>query len=322
MTDQSEILNDPKYRAVLDHGFVGLKDHMGDDSAIVQAARVSYAKGTKSVNEDKGLIRYLLRHRHSTPFEMVEFKFHIRIPIFVARQWIRHRTASVNEESARYSEMTDQFYIPNLEDIQPQSDDNKQGRAGELSEKDRAGAQWFMEAACDHAHQSYKVLLGDRIGNDPENPGFDVLYDPYREDGPMLTSDFPGTAREIARIVMPLASYTEMYWKIDLHNLMHFLRLRADGHAQKEIRVFAETMIDLIRPIVPVAMEAFDDYVRGALNISRMERELLRDLLTSVRPPDDKLDEMIRRKGGIKEFALSRGMSVRELRQFRDEFGI
>lgn len=234
---------------------------------------------------------------NTTPFEMCELKFHARAPILALRQWIRHRTANVNEESARYSEMTDEFYIPDLDVIQPQSKDNKQGRAGEFSLAQKIEFRDAIAESYEHSYATYKGLLG-----------------PDDKD-PLL-------ARELARTVMPVGSYSEFYWKIDLWNLMHFLKLRADSHAQYEIRVYAQAMADIITPIFPVAMEAFDDYIRNALTLSRMERELLKELVTSTRSGVEKLDELLRRAGSEKEFARLRGMSLREFREFRQSFGL
>ncbi|GAB4516939.1 MAG: FAD-dependent thymidylate synthase [Phycisphaerales bacterium] len=238
---------------VLDHGLVALVDAMPrlvpegqtGDSAIVQAARVSYGAGTKRVNEDRGLIRYLLRHRHTTPFEMVEFKFHCAMPIFVARQWIRHRTANVNEYSGRYSIMPDRFYRPDAENIRQQSTSNRQGGDG----------------AADQTTADRFLALLERT---------ERLHQEYLE----LTEQ--GLARELARIPLPQSLYTEWYWKIDLHNLLHFLSLRIDPHAQQEIRVYAQAMLDLIEPIVPVTVEAFRDYRMGAVNLTRLEVEAMR----------------------------------------------
>lgn len=240
-------------RQVLDHGFVALVDCMPRlapagktaDAAIVQAARVSYGEGTKQVNEDRGLIRYLLRHRHTTPFEMVEFKFHIAMPMFVARQWIRHRTANVNEYSARYSIVPDRFYRPTAESIRAQSASNRQGGDGLV---DAGTAQDFL-------------LLLDRA---------EALYKDYMS----LTEK--GVARELARAALPVSVYTEWYWKCDLHNLFHFLSLRMDSHAQYEIRVFAEAMYELIKPIVPLSCEAFVDYRLGAMHLTRLEIDAIR----------------------------------------------
>lgn len=231
----------------LDHGFVRLVDVMGDDSAIVQAARVSYGTGTKTVHQDRGLIRYLMRHSHTTPFEMVEFKFHVKLPIFVARQWIRHRTANVNEYSGRYSEMSEHCYVPDPSQIRPQSSTNKQGRSNEDLPPDVVDS------------------IRDRLVR-----GQVSAYDDYR------TNLEAGLARELARINLPVSNYTEWYWKIDLHNLFHFLRLRIDDHAQYEIRVYGEAIAALIRPYVPLAFEAFEDYVLHSMRLSRLEVELLK----------------------------------------------
>jgi len=236
-----------------EHGLVSLVDVMPRmapagktaDFAIVQAARVSYGAGTKQVNEDRGLIRYLARHRHSTPFEMVEFKFHHVMPIFVARQWIRHRTANVNEYSARYSVVRDRFYQPSIENVRKQSAANRQGGDEPM---DQATAQEFLDYL-DKVEESYKD------------------YERLMEKG---------VAREIARIGLPVNVYTEWYWKIDLHNLFHFLSLRMDAHAQQEIRDYANAMYALIQPIVPIAAEAFLDYNFGALHLTRLEVEAIK----------------------------------------------
>jgi thymidylate synthase (FAD) len=238
----------------LDKGFVKLVDAMPRlvpgttaDYAIVQAARVSYGDGTKSVSEDRGLIRYLLRHTHTTPFEMVEFKFHCKMPIFVARQWIRHRTANVNEYSGRYSVMKDEFYIPDIDNIRQQSKTNKQGGDQQMSTMDAQGFLDVLNETCDKAYATYQEYIEK------------------------------GVAREQSRMILPVNNYTEWYWKIDLHNLFHFLGLRCDKHAQMEIRVFADAMLKLIEPIVPVAVEAWNDYHdhRGAIKLTRLEIEAL-----------------------------------------------
>lgn len=242
----------------LDHGFVSLVDTMPRlvpedrktaDFAIVQAARVSYGDGTKTVNEDRGLIRYLLRHTHTTPFEMVEFKFHCKMPIFVARQWIRHRTANVNEYSGRYSVMKDEFYLPKTDQVRQQSKSNKQG--GEEKAEESLGLQFSSEL--------------ERLS--------DETYGAYEA---FLTS---GVSREQARMILPVNLYTEWYWKIDLHNLFHFLALRCDSHAQYEIRVFADAMLQLVEPIVPLAVEAWNDYHdrRGAIKLTRLELEAIQN---------------------------------------------
>ncbi len=225
----------------LDYGFVRLVDYMGDDGAVVQAARVSYGAGTKSVSEDRGLIRYLMRNRHTTPFEMVEFKFHCKLPIFVARQWIRHRTASVNEYSGRYSTMKDEFYMPELEVIARQSNANKQGR-DELLTPEQA------EVVREILKRDYATVMGD--------------YNRLME---------MGVAKELARVGLSLGAYTEWYWKIDLHNLLHFLGLRLDAHAQYEIRVFANAMASILKDAVPASYEAFLDYRLNALTLSAPE---------------------------------------------------
>lgn len=261
----------------LDKGFVRLIDVMGDDAAIVQAARVSYGSGTKKVLEDRGLIRYLLRHAHTTPFEMVEFKFHVKLPIFVARQWIRHRTANVNEYSGRYSEMKDEFYTPQPNDIRPQSVLNKQGRSDET----------LPEGMADQAANAFKA-------------GQDEAYAQYQE---FLEQ---GIAREIARINLPVSNYTEWYWKIDLHNLFHFLRLRIDAHAQYEIRVFAEAIAELVKPFVPHAWQAFEDYVLNAHRMTAPELKVMKHLLESMEfPSDETLAEL--------------GLKGREAVEFKDK---
>lgn len=282
MTLRSEISNEDKnYLKILDHGFVGIVDAMPNvhgegDTAIVQAARVSYGKGTKAVSTDRNLIRYLLRNDHTSPFEMVEFKFHLKMPIFVARQLVRHRTASINEWSGRYSEMTDEFYIPEHEHIKPQSKDNKQGREGEISEFNKNGVVWVLETAHENAYRAYKSLLGERIDD------FYDLYSPAGDDENSRIFDEgfenQGIARELARIVMPLSNYTEMYWKIDLNNLFRFLRLRLDKHAQYEIRVLAKAIYDLAKPYAPFAFEAFEDYKLNSATFYGKELELIKEL--------------------------------------------
>ncbi|RBP94863.1 thymidylate synthase (FAD) [Rhodobacter sp. 140A] len=238
---------------VLDHGLVRVIDYMGDDAAICQAARVSYGRGTKAVSDDRGLIRYLMRHWHSTPFEMCEVKFHVKLPVFVARQWIRHRTANVNEYSARYSILDREFYIPAPENLAAQSTVNNQGR-GQVLE----GAE---------AARVLDLLREDAMRS----------YDHYED---MLTPDAEagklGLARELARMNLPANIYTQWYWKIDLHNLFHFLRLRADTHAQYEIRVYAETMCAIVKDWVPAAYEAFEDYRLGGQTLSGKAVEVLK----------------------------------------------
>nr|WP_218128365.1 FAD-dependent thymidylate synthase [Rhodospira trueperi] len=240
---------------VLDHGFVRVVDYMGDDGAVVQAARVSYGRGTKQVREDRGLIRYLMRHRHTTPFEMCEIKFHVKLPIFVARQWIRHRTANVNEYSARYSVMDREFYIPAPEHLAAQSSDNRQGRGTVLEGAEAAEVLDILRGDAVRCHANYEHMLGT-------------------DDDARL-----GLARELARMNLTLNTYTQWYWKTDLHNLMHFLSLRADSHAQFEIRVYAEVMLDLMARWVPVIHEAFRDYRMGGLHLSRPALSVVRRAL-------------------------------------------
>ena len=246
---------------VLDHGFVRLVDYMGNDAAIVQAARVSYGAGTKTTREDRGLIRYLLRHRHTSPLEMCEIKLHVKLPIFVARQWIRHRTGSFNEVSARYSILPRDFYVPRPENIAVQSTVNKQGRGAVLSAEDAEDVHTTLHAASAGAYETYEGLLNDRGEGTPADP-----------DAPML-------ARELARSALTLNFYTEWYWKTDLHNLLHFLALRLDPHAQYEIRVYAEVIAAMVRDWCPFAWEAFEDFRVGAVSLSRQEAEMLRDSL-------------------------------------------
>lgn len=249
---------------VHEHGFVALVDAMPRlvpqgqtaDSAVVQAARVSYGQGTKQVNEDRGLIRYLMRHRHTTPFEMVEFKFHVAMPIFVARQWIRHRTANVNEYSGRYSIIPDHFYKPTLDAVRKQSATNRQGGEETFA---AAGEDADGEARTARAFLDYL----DRA---------EALYHEYSR----LTA--AGVSRELARIGLPVSVYTQWYWKCDLHNILRFLSLRLDRHAQAEIRVYAEAMAALLEPIVPVTMEAFRDYELESVRLSRLEADAVRSL--------------------------------------------
>jgi thymidylate synthase (FAD) len=256
-------LEEMLYRAipVLDHGFVRAIDYMGDDAAIVQAARVSYGRGTRRVSEDAGLIRYLMRHRHSTPFEMCEIKFHVKLPIFVARQWIRHRTANVNEYSARYSVLDREFYIPAPEHLAAQSAQNRQGRGEVLAGEEAA---WVLEVLRDDAARCYghyaEMLNEDESG---------AARDPGRQ----------GLARELARMNLTLNTYTQWYWKTDLHNLLHFLALRADAHAQYEIRAYAEAMMRTVAAWVPAAFAAFEDYRLAAVTLSAPMLAVVRRML-------------------------------------------
>jgi thymidylate synthase (FAD) len=235
---------------VLDHGFIRVIDYMGDDAAIVQAARVSYGRGTRRVSEDAGLIRYLMRHRHSTPFEMCEIKYHVKLPIFVARQWIRHRTANVNEYSARYSVMDREFYIPAPEQLAAQSASNRQGRGDVLEGEEAAAVLDLLRADAGRAHDDYAWMLNEDADGAP--------LDPARQ----------GLARELARMNLTLNTYTQWYWKTDLHNLLGFLSLRADAHAQYEIRVYADAMMETVRAWVPASFAAFEDYRMGAVTLS------------------------------------------------------
>ncbi len=247
---------------VLDHGFIRVIDYMGDDSAIVQAARVSYGKGTKKVNEDRGLINYLMRHWHSTPFEMCEMKFHVKLPIFVARQWIRHRTANVNEYSARYSVMDKEFYIPDPTQLAPQSKANHQGRGGDtLSPAESARVLDILKQDSEQVYGHYEELMNaDQAGN-------------------VLDESKSGIARELARMNLTLNYYTQWYWKIDLHNLFHFLMLRADPHAQYEIRVYADAMINVVKQWVPFAYEAFEEHRLNGARFSRTGLAVLKRML-------------------------------------------
>ncbi|MEM6309902.1 MAG: FAD-dependent thymidylate synthase [Pseudomonadota bacterium] len=238
---------------VLDHGFVRVIDYMGDDAAICQAARVSYGRGTKSVQNDEGLIRYLMRHWHSTPFEMCEIKLHVKLPVFVARQWIRHRTANVNEYSARYSILDREFYIPAAEHLAAQSVVNNQGRGATLEGEEAARVLEYLKADSARAYDHYEDMIS--------------------QDGQA------GLARELARMNLPANIYTQWYWKVDLHNLLHFLRLRADAHAQYEIRVYADEMCKLVADWVPFAYRAFEDYRMGGATLSATALDCLRRML-------------------------------------------
>lgn len=239
---------------VLDHGFVMLVDYMGGDSSIVQAARVSYGSGTKTFREDEGLIRYLMRHDHTTPFEMVEFKFAMRMPFFVARQIVRHRTVSINEYSARYSVVPDFYYIPEKDDITAQSATNRQGRDSEKKLPNEV-VEWFRNSVTEHSKDSYS------------------LYEKALESG---------IPRELARMVLPLNYYTEWYWKINLHNMFHFLQLRIDPHAQEETRRYAMAMAEIVKIAVPVAYKAFEDFSLHAVRFSEKESMAVKDMLNGA----------------------------------------
>ena len=294
MTLRTEIdfEKDANYIPVLDHGFVGLVDHMGSDNAIVQAARVSYGAGTKQVQDDRNLIRYLMRHEHTTPFEMCEVKFHIKLPIFVMRQLVRHRTASMNEYSARYSVLTDEFYIPELEQIQKQSTTNKQGREdSEWDWQDKRNVQHAFQRSFHNAYKEYASLLG-------------------KEDN--------GLARELARSVLPVGGYTELYWKANLKNFLHMARLRMDPHAQWEIREFAGAMYDLVKPLFPEACSAFEDYTVNSVKLSAGEYQLVKSLISK-----EKWATMVEKYGNDeKALGLDAGLGVRELREFKEKLGL
>ncbi|MBV8458597.1 MAG: FAD-dependent thymidylate synthase [Acetobacteraceae bacterium] len=252
---------------VLDGGFVRVIDYMGDDAAVVQAARVSYGRGTRRVSEDTGLIRYLMRNQHTTPFEMCEIKFHVKLPIFVARQWIRHRTANVNEYSARYSVLDREFYIPDADHLAAQSSANRQGRGEALSRQEAAEVLQILREDANRCFDHYEQMLN-------ENP-----------DGTPREPERRGLARELARMNVTLNTYTQWYWKIDLHNLLHFLGLRADRHAQYEIRVYAERMSEIVAAWVPAVYRAFQDYRLDAVTFSGSMLTVLRKMLAG-RPVD------------------------------------
>ena len=246
----------------LDHGFVRVVDYMGDDQAIVQAARVSYGKGTTRVSEDRGLIRYLMRHRHSTPFEMCEIKLHVKLPMFIARQWIRHRTASINEYSARYSVLDKEFYIPEEKDLAVQSKSNKQGRGDTLSAKDSEEALFLLKRDAEKSYETYEYLLNES------------------QEGEVLDNNRDGLSRELARINLTLNTYTQWYWKTNLHNLMNFIFLRADSHAQYEIRVYADIIYKIMEYWVPMTAEAFKSYRSGSVELSAEAIEIIKLMLS------------------------------------------
>lgn len=270
---------------ILDHGFVRVIDYMGDDAAIVQAARVSFGRGTKTVSEDRALIRYLMRHWHSTPFEMCEIKLHVKLPIFVARQWVRHRTANINEYSARYSILDREFYTPSPDHLAAQTTTNRQGRGAVLDENQAAHVLNLLRDDAERSYATYRRLLND--SDDPE-------HDASRT----------GLTRELARIGLSLSTYTQWYWKTDLHNLFGFLRLRADPHAQFEIRAYAECIQDIIRRWVPASYEAFEDYRMNAVSLSAAEANVVRQALVG------------------KSLTRPQSISPREWAEFIARFGI
>ena len=245
----------------LDHGFIRVIDYMGDDSSIVQSARVSYGKGTKQVSTDSGLIKYLMRHWHSTPFEMCEIKYHVKLPIFIARQWIRHRTANVNEYSARYSILDKEFYLPSPENLAAQSQSNRQGRGDVLEGEDAKKVLDIIKSDSERTYSNYEEMLNERY------------------DGSKIEENKSGLARELARMNLTLNTYTQWYWKTDLLNLMNFLRLRADSHAQYEIRAYADVMLDTLKRWVPTTYEAFMDYRVGGTEISSKGKSVIQKLI-------------------------------------------
>jgi thymidylate synthase (FAD) len=277
---------DKNYIPVLDHGFVGLVDHMGSDDAIVQAARVSYGTGTKTVQNDSALIRYLMRHEHTTPFEMCEVKFHLKLPIFIMRQLVRHRTASLNEYSARYSVITDEFYIPSSENIKPQSVTNKQGRNGDLDEADKEEILLDMQKNWDDSYELYSGYL-----------------------------DKFNLARETARSVLPIGAYTECYWKANLKNFLHMARLRMDSHAQWEIQEFANAMYNLVKPLFPIACQAFEDYQVNSVRVSAIELPLLQRLITK-----DKWLDLLEDFRSEENIAKHFNLSSREFAEFKNKW--
>ena len=246
---------------ILDHGFIRVVDYMGDDTSIVQAARVSYGKGTKKVSTDSGLIKYLMRHWHSTPFEMCEIKYHVKLPIFIARQWIRHRTANVNEYSARYSILDKEFYLPSPEHLATQSQSNRQGRGEILEGKKAKKVLDLLKGDAEQTYNNYEMMLNERY------------------DGSVIDEKSSGLARELARMNLTLNTYTQWYWKTDLLNLMNFLRLRADRHAQYEIRAYADSMLDTLKKWVPITYDAFMDYRVGGTEVSSKGKEIIKKLI-------------------------------------------
>ena len=271
---------------VLDHGFVRVVDYMGDDTSIVQSARVSYGKGTKKVSTDSGLIKYLMRHRHSTPFEMCEIKYHIKLPIFIARQWIRHRTANVNEYSARYSIMDKEFYVPERENLAAQSTNNRQGRGDLINGKQADNILKILKEDAERNYQHYEEMLNEKY------------------DGSIIDDNKQGLARELARMNLTLNSYTQWYWKTDLLNLLNFLALRADSHAQFEIREYASVMLNTVKKWVPTTYDAFIDYRVGGMELSAKGKIVIQKMIK-----------------GEKCDIESSGLSKREWNELMDSFG-
>ena len=273
---------------ILDHGFIRVIDYMGDDTSIVQAARVSYGKGTKKVSTDSGLIKYLMRHWHSTPFEMCEIKYHVKLPIFIARQWIRHRTANVNEYSARYSILDKEFYLPAVENLAAQSQSNRQGRGDVLSGDQAKKVLDLLKKDAEQTYDNYETMLNERY------------------DGSVIDKKQVGLARELARMNLTLNTYTQWYWKTDLLNLMNFLRLRADHHAQYEIRAYADAMLDTVKRWVPITYEAFLDYRVGGTEVSSKGKKIIQKLISG-----EKVDA---EKSGLSKREWNELMSALELK--------
>ena len=257
---------------ILDHGFIRVIDYMGNDNSIVQAARVSYGKGTKKVNTDSGLIKYLMRHWHSTPFEMCEIKYHVKLPIFIARQWIRHRTANVNEYSARYSILDKEFYLPSKENLAAQSTNNRQGRGNVISGGQAEEVLRLLKGDAERTYKNYEEMLNERY------------------DGSVVDESKTGLARELARMNLTLNTYTQWYWKTDLLNLMNFLRLRADHHAQYEIRAYADVMLNTLKRWVPITYDAFMDYRVGGTEISSKGKDIIKKLIKGEKISIDETD--------------------------------
>ena len=272
---------------ILDHGFIRVVDYMGNDTSIVQAARVSYGKGTKKVSTDSGLIKYLMRHWHSTPFEMCEIKYHVKLPIFIARQWIRHRTANVNEYSARYSILDKEFYLPKTENLAAQSQSNRQGRGDVLQGEQAKKVLDLLKNDAEQTYDNYEMMLNERY------------------DGSVINEKEVGLARELARMNLTLNTYTQWYWKTDLLNLMNFLRLRADHHAQYEIRTYADAMLDTLKKWVPITYEAFMDYRVGGTEVSSKGKLVIQKLIK-----------------GEKVSMESSGLSKREWNELMEAFNL
>ncbi len=273
---------------ILDHGFIRVIDYMGDDTSIVQAARVSYGKGTKKVSTDSGLIKYLMRHWHSTPFEMCEIKYHVKLPIFIARQWIRHRTANVNEYSARYSILDKEFYLPTIENLAAQSQSNRQGRGDVLTGDQAKKVLSLLKKDAEQTYDNYETMLNERY------------------DGSVIDEKQVGLARELARMNLTLNTYTQWYWKTDLLNLMNFLRLRADHHAQYEIRAYADAMLDTVKRWVPITYDAFLDYRVGGTEVSSKGKKIIQKLISG-----EKVDA---EKSGLSKREWNELMSALELK--------